>query len=71
MSLPVSIKGHCLAIKDLKVFVFTKALVKNVLLWEMGEISGILHLCRKICKIDQYFLQVIAGSFRDSPKREK
>ena len=32
---------------------------------------GILHLCKKLCKIDQYFLGVISGSFKDSPQREK
>ena len=42
-----------------------------MLLWHMGGILGILHLFRKLCLIDHYFLRVIAGSLKDFPKREK
>ena len=50
---------------------FTKVSVKNMLLWHMEGILGILHLFRKLCLIDHYFLGVIAGSLKDFPKREK
>ena len=37
----------------------------------MRGFLGILRLCRKLCKIEQYFLGVIADSFKDSPKWKK
>ena len=44
--------------------------LKNVLLWRMGVILGILGLFKKLCKTDQYSSWVITGLFKDSSKRE-
>ena len=65
-SLSVLIKEHCFTKEELKVFAFTKLSVKNVLFWRIGGILGIGNLC----KIKQYFLEVIAGSFGDFSKQE-